>query len=117
MGRTIVFPQIQAEALDAQRTKMPLFNLRVPHAFAQVDLGLRCLLTESMDTVVYVGEQRNAQVRLHGCARSFAPSLYIYAIRVFSPRCAIFDIQLPVYPKEWHILSSSITCLSTYHVG
>ena len=33
--------------------------------FAQTSQGLLCPLTESMNSVVYAGEQRSAQIRMH----------------------------------------------------
>ena len=60
---------------------MQFANLNTdPNHFAQTDLGLRCLLTESMDTVVYVDEQRMS--RSH-CARSTGSSLFAYGRRAF----------------------------------
>ena len=52
--------------------KGPLCSLQTMKAqidlcmHAQVDLGLHCLLTDSMDTVVCQGTE-NVQIRLHRC--------------------------------------------------
>ena len=33
--------------------------------FAQTSLGILCPLAESMNSVVYAGEQRSAEIRMH----------------------------------------------------
>ena len=61
--------------------KLPICNLRTTQALislrnAQADLGLRCPLSESMDTILYVDEQRmstDAQARQGLCYSQFAP--------------------------------------------
>ena len=56
--------QTNAVIIDAQRTQKGPYAIcgqRRPWSactLAQADLGLRCSLTESLDTVVYVDEQR-----------------------------------------------------------
>ena len=56
-------------------------------AFAQADLDLSCLLTESMDTVVYVYEQRMPRLDIMA-----GPSLFTYDIGAHFPVLCIISV-------------------------
>ena len=60
-------------------------------AFVQADLGLRCLLIESMDTVVYIYEHS-----MHRCACWSVPSFVVYDTRAIFHRSALY-----VFVEKW----------------
>ena len=70
-------------------------------AFAQADQGLRCRLTESMDIVEYVSEQKKSR---SDCTHEHAhlePSLFTYGIRFFFSMLCIIGCGHLLEVPQW----------------